>query len=629
MPKPRKTRPKDEVEEHLEHIYRDEDGSMPDFEVLNHRRSSAGLRIALGFGVFVLFLSGLAWLGLFALGPLRSTSSPPLSLEWHVPTSVTIGDPVELLLDWRNDSLQPLARADVRVSVPPEFRIAQFDPAPTDLALTRWQLGFLPPRANGQIHLKGVFLGTVGSIGEVQAVSMARGQNTDHDQELVKRASTTYEDTVFAGAIQASSSVLVGDKTLLQYFVQNKSAQAIEGVVARLELPTGFVVVTSTTQGQSADAQVVEFVLGTLAPHTTTTIELAGSFAAGAVGDRLVKAAVGQIRPSGFFPFVQTDLSIKVLAPDLALDWVVNGSRENEAHITATESLQALLSYHNQGATALQDISFTGTIQATVDGKTVNPGTLLDLKRMVFVPTSTVATAATAINWGLDKVRLGTLASVEPGAKGTIRYTIPTLPLKKAATNAVIRLTVQASIAQTKGVASKRTVTLPPLVVTFRSDANLTVESRYYTEEGAPIGTGPLPPLVGKTTTYRVFWELNKTLHALDSIDVQAVLPARATWNNKIKSTAGTVSYDADTRMVRWQVDKMPADMTILSSSFEVGVTPIKSEVGRFSPILGETVFQATDSTIKESIRKTMPAQTTDLQSDESANGKGAVKNPS
>lgn len=628
MPRPRKNRPKDEIEEHLEHIYRDEDGSMPDFEILNHRRSSTGLRIALGFGVFVLFLSGLAWLGLFALGPLRSTASPPLSIEWHIPETVTIGDPTELILDWRNDALQPLARADIRVSVPPEFHISALDPEPTDLALTRWQLGFLSPRAAGQIHLKGVFLGTVDSRGEVQAVSVARGQNTDHDQELVKKASTKYADTVFAGLIQASSSVLVGDSVLLQYLVQNKSTQSIDGVVARLELPTGFVVAT-TTKAQSSDADVIEFVLGALAPHTTTTIELAGSFAAGAVGDVLVKAAVGQARPSGFFPFVQSQRSVKVLAPDLALDWVVNGSHENEARLTATESLQALLSYQNRGATALQDISFTGTIQATIDGKTVNPGALLDLKRIAFVPTSTVATAATTINWNIDKVRLGALASLEPGAKGTIRYTIPTLPLKRTATNAVIRLTVQASIAQTKGVASKRIVTLPPLTIVFRSDANLTVEPRYYTEEGAPLGAGPLPPQVGKTTTYRVFWELHKTLHTLESIDVQAVLPARASWNNKIESTGGAITYNPDTRVVRWHIDKMSADVGSLSSSFEVGVTPTKAEAGHFAPLLGETVFQATDVTIKESIRKTMPAQTTDLQSDDSASGKGVVKKSS
>jgi len=57
------------------------------------------------------------------------------------------------------------------------------------------------------------------------------------------------------------------------------------------------------------------------------------------------------------------------------------------------------------------------------------------------------------------------------------------------------------------------------------SEANFVSEVRYFTPEGAPLGTGPLPPKVDKRTVYRVFWKLDNSLHQLDEIKVEAILP--------------------------------------------------------------------------------------------------------
>jgi hypothetical protein len=137
---------------------------------------------------------------------------------------------------------------------------------------------------------------------------------------------------------------------------------------------------------------------------------------------------------------------------------------------------------------------------------------------------------------------------------------------------------------------------------------------------------GPLPPLVGKTTVYRVYWKVQKTLHALDEATVTAVLPQIGTWTGKTETSMGAIAYDETTRMVRWTIGKVADGTKEFEGWFEVALTPQSVDVGRFAALLGETSFQARDGRLQEVVRRTKPAVSTDVSNDEGAKGKGVVR---
>lgn len=618
------TSSRDEVEASLERIYRTETGEMPNFGRFDRVRRSFWLRVVLGIGTFIFLLSALAWTGLFALQPLKEMPSTGLRLVLQESKAVTLGKEEELVIDWTNDALQPLSSADIRLTVPPEFRLLSAEPTPTDTRLLRWDLGLVSPHATGRIRLKGLFLGSLGDKGTIQVVANYRHQNTDRDRQVVLSEEVSYAATVLEGKLTLPDTVLPGDTVVLQYSLKNASTQPLENLTARLAIPMGFIPTVSTTI--DTETRSLEFRVGTLPAQSLTLVQLPGRFAPGTGGDAVFLAQAGQKEHEQFFPIQVEEKRISVLAGELALRLVANGTSASEIRVTPGEPLRLLAEYQNTSPETLQNVQISWMIEALVDGKAVPAKTLLDTAQSSFDPQGSSSTKNRVLTVQYGKERIPTLASLAPGSVGRIEAILPTLLPKTSVKQATIRVTLQSEIGAIGKSLIKRKASLVPLVVQFKSDASLRVETRYYTEEGAPLGSGPLPPLVGKTTSYRIFWSIQKRLHALDEVEITAKLPRIIAWGQKNQTDVGTMSYDPTTREVRWHIPTVPEDVSHVETSFEVQLTPAAIDAGRFATLLEETSFRAHDTQTNEWVMEQKPTQTTDLQEDEGAKSKGVVR---
>lgn len=613
-----------DVQESLERIYRTDAGEMPNFGHFERVRNRTGLRIIVGIGGIIIFLSILAWTGLFAIQPLKQVSPLGLALVLHEPEAVTLGKEEDLSIDWVNESLQPLAEASIRLSLPPEFHLSSSDPTPTDARLLSWNLGFVAPHASGTIHLKGLFLGALGEGGTIQVLGNFRNQNTDRDRQIVLSQQTKYSATVLEGTISLPETALPGDVTVLQYSLKNTGAKALENLVARIAIPEGFLPTASTTV--DAQTRSLEFYIGTLPSQSLTTIQLPGHFAPGVGGDATFLVQAGKKQADQFFPIQQGERRISVLAGELSLHLVANGASESEIRIAPGEPLRILAEYQNTSPEILKDVQLTWNVESLVDGKVVAPATLLDLPHGSLDPEASSTTKARFALFQYGKKEIPDFASLAPGAKGRIELFFPTIlparPLKQGA----IRVTLQSEIGSIGKNLVKRKIALAPLLVQYKTDADVNVETRYYTEEGAPLGSGPLPPIVGNTTSYRIFWSVRKKLHSLGDVEVTAHLPRIVAWGQKSQADTGTLTYDEKTREVHWRIKSVPEDVTELNASFELQLTPESVDIGRFASLLEETTFRAHDLLADEWLTKQKPTQTTDLEQDEAAKSKGVVR---
>lgn len=122
---------------------------------------------------------------------------------------------------------------------------------------------------------------------------------------------------------------------------------------------------------------------------------------------------------------------------------------------------------------------------------------------------------------------------------------------------------------------------------------------RYRTADGEQIGRGPVPPAVGETTEYWIFWDLAPTGRPLASIEASATLPEGVSWVGKIGGATGNgtqPTYDPDRRTVSWKASapagSVPQDG--LGVGFAVSVTPGEADAGKTLPLLGPTDFIVT-----------------------------------
>lgn len=111
-------------------------------------------------------------------------------------------------------------------------------------------------------------------------------------------------------------------------------------------------------------------------------------------------------------------------------------------------------------------------------------------------------------------------------------------------------------------------------------------EAHYFTGAGIQLGYGPLPPVVGERTVYRVFWYIRST-RPTAGLTVTATLPDGVSWNAHQSVTRGqAMTYTGASRSVQWNVGAIDQADETVSGSFEVALVPTSAMVGRAATVL-------------------------------------------
>ncbi len=610
------------VEESLRAIYHDPDGGETDFSILErkpygHRKRAVVITLA-----FILFASIAAWVGFFAWQPFRGFHGKGLSLKIVGPSEIAIGGEEVYQIQWTNEDTYPLSAAHFRFSFPSDFIPLSFQPAPSDRAINRWDFRDLAPGAHGSVEVRGTFIGAIGSQSTLQAIGSYQPATFTRDFETIAVQPVAYTESVLEGKIQAPSKVLAGDAVTLLYTLINHGTQTMKGLVAQFHPPQGFVV--NAVQATPLDGSPIYAIsIGELAPRASSTIKLVGSFASGVSGDLPLSVEAGRRGMGGaFFPAHKTQTTIPVVDGDLSLRFVVNGS-DADRSLQPGDPLHLTVAYQNTSLDTLKNISIRLGFESLVNGQSATGTSLLDWAHLETSQTAVSTTKTRVQTIVFEPSRVSDLRSLAPRSDRSIEISVPTLLPALGVQDAGIKMTVEAIVPD---ATSHHMVQAQPINVRYRTDADVLAEARYFTEEGAPLGFGPLPPIAGKTTAYRVFWRLSKHLHPLERFTVSARLPSVAAWSARADTDQGTIQYDPTTRVITWKIDKISDGAVTAEASFEVQVTPDANDIGRFAAILGETTFQAQDALLHEAILKVKPPFTTDLENDETARAKGVVR---
>lgn len=607
----------DEIESSLKAIYKDEGGKIPDLTKLEPKKNRWWAYALIAGIIFVSALIGAAWAGFSFFKPFRGFTGQGLEIRIEGPESVSLGQETTYFINYRNRTSEPIAAAQLRVSFPSDFAAEATDPMPTGDGLS-WKLGALPVEGSGTITVRGVFTGALGTTTAVQVVGSYRPGSFNSDFEALATKVIRYENSVLSGMLAVPSKALPGDRIALVYSVKNDGKEQIEGLEARMTLPEGFQIDATSTEG-SLEGRVWRVPLQTLSEGASTTIRLYGRFASGVSGEAHVIAEAGRVSKEGaFLPSQRAETSFTVLAGDLSLKLVVNGSDKDMA-INYGSPLRFGIAYENTSSEDLRDVSLKLRFEAVTSTETRDP-----------VDWSSIQDSASGTRKGKtvtwDKNRIAAFKRLPSHEDGFIDLSAMGVKSDAGSETLGMRVVLEAQIGGVGSDTVNRTVQTAPLTLRYMTDATIGSEARYSSEEGATVGSGPLPPVVGKETTYRIQWTVDKHFHELKDMKFSAVLPKIATWADGVLVDAGEVVYDEKTRTVRWTLNRMPADIGSVEADFFVKIAPTEADANRFAQLLGETKFDATDAETATTFAFTHPALTTDLQNDEFAEGKGVVR---
>jgi len=614
---PKRKRSSQEIRSELKKIYVEKDGNMPNLSRMQKQSSSRSTRFLLKLIGVLLFISVVAWGGFFLWTQTIFKNGDDLNVLIDGPDSAKAGETVYYTVVYENIARTSLENLTLTLHLPETFTITQSSPEPTQAE--RWDLGTMTPTSDGKIMIGGVFRSEVGSSQTLQALVTYRPGNTHADFQTLESKKVTIESSVLETTLSGPATALTGDEVTYTVTLQNTSDSPVSNVATTLLVPEGFEI-ASAEPVQEMDEEEKPLLppvwkFSELAPKEPQTITIKGQYIATMEGTQTITAQALFLKEDDTTTIQQSqEVVTEVIQGALVFHFILNGSTESQT-TTLGKNLRGSIDFENTSPETMEDLSFVLTVDSE-KGLTPIDWTQADL--------GGGEKQGATITWSRDQ--LIELAEIEGEGKGVIDFTLPLgTEINLETQSDVFTLTLEATTKKAGETTDDRTVQTSPMTITLLSDTMLNAQTRYYLDDGTPVGTGSIPPNVGEVSSYGVLWTLTNSLHPLENITISTTLPSHVNWTDQAVANVGTITYDPVTRVMTWTIPSLPTSITQTQAWFGVGFTPTSDDVGTFLKLTNPSSLTATDTAVSTPLSTSTGSLTTDLSDDPSVTGTGVV----
>lgn len=600
----------------LRDMYGDEDLSGVDMTVLEQSGTSLFTKVLITLVVFFGMLAAVSWAGFFFFSPSTDRfSGEGVTVAVEGPREVKGGELVRYVVRYENGEDVALGTASLELRLPKEFLVTAFEPSAES---PTWQLGSIGPGKSGMVTVDGILLAPLDRELDLQAILTYRPANFNSEFQKVETSVLKVTESVLGLEVVGSPKVLPGDSVTFTLNYQNASENAFDDLRVRAVFPENFIM--ESAEPAVIDPDVTEWRIEHLDAKAQGAVTVTGSFASDAKGRITFPVEIGFVDEQDEFRLQKrAEFATDVLEGDLVTTLVMNGKGGDQA-VNFGDPLRYTISYRNTGSVPLGDVSVSLVLTAEPqDGRLLRWNDLEDRREGL--------QQNGRVTWTSKQVE--DLGRIDAGDEGTIALQIPMVDAPLPDVTEVdyrVSAIVETVIGTIDGERSERVTKTQPLTVRVNSDTDLTATARYFDADGIPVGSGPLPPIAGQATTYRVTWRLTNSFHELGDLTLSAKLPPNAAWTGVSSVDAGEMRFDAAAEKIIWTLNWLPVSIKELAVSFDVALTPEEAQIGKLPTIVDATILEATDRVTGASVLLSRPPITTGLDGDEFASGKGRVQ---
>lgn len=318
------------------------------------------------------------------------------------------------------------------------------------------------------------------------------------------------------------------------------------------------------------------------------------------------------------FPEITNGGSVSGPVADSLLSVRMKINGQDSAIFIPGENLEYTISYGNSGNKNIYDVALRVNLE----------GAPLDFGRLS--PGDGVVRGGTVV-WTKDQIFA--FAKLSPGVRGELKFKVGTdksaEPPRVLKFGSLLKSWTEVSYKLGSDFGQAYSFKSAVREDKFNSDLVLKSAARYYTQEGDQLGFGPLPPEVGETTRYWIFWSVDNNLNDTGSVSVSAVLPPNVSWTGKMSVTLGELNYDSTRRTVNWKVGEVEhysgEDWPKQGAAFELALTPTAGQIGSEPTLLNQIKIFGEDKFTGEFLESRESDLTTNLIYDGLAGGRGRV----
>ena len=543
----------------------------PEYQVMRHPQHHT-LRswIIFLFLVFAAGLGGLFWWN----NRLPSFGGRSATLEVSAPPEILSGDTLKYTLAYSNNDQVTLTRVQLDVQWPEGFYFDAATQAPTDSFSTTWKLPDLTAGQSASLEISGQLVGDKDSLNEAVFRLTYTPQNFNSEFTEKQSVATRISDTKLLVELQSPDKALAGQELQLRAIVTNQTTSAIAALQADFTLPPDL------TVASSSPALTANSWTGPIEAGQSLTFTIGGVLATDATRSQNWLVEFGAKSADKLYRLQKTRKDIALINPQLQMQLTVNG-KSKDFDADWGEQLNYQLTINNASSVDIIEANLDVLLDGDVfDWSSFSGDGTRDGNSLVWKQLTLAAGQTLTYRWS---------ASIQSKPQ-TGRSTIDSLA----------KLTI-------KGLDKWQMIS--PLIVVSVGEGLSFSQGVYWHLAGRQVGSGSLPPRVGKATNYIVIWSIDNGTTKYSSVTVSAIVPPDVIYVKNDSLDEGNLTYDPDSRRLTWKLDNFTDLLPPLQASFEISITPTKDQAGQVLTLMnpasvnaqGAVSFQTKSSALRSS----------------------------
>lgn len=535
-----------------------------------------------------------------------------VQLKIEVSPAVNLNEEVTLAIPYANNNPVGLKDAHLTINLPPNFAISSTAPQAdtTGKSIAEWNLGDVAPQQSKVLELKGRFTGREGDSSSFKSLLTYTPNNFNSKFQNEASASTKVIGVPLSLFIDSTRTVASGYAVSYQIKVRNNGGEPFQELKVNMAYPGGFSFVNSSIPltGDNKNVWSIPTILSNEEKVLTVEGRLDGS-----VGDQKdLAVSIGKDDPDGFKEYIKKDAITEITTPPIVITQSV---ANDQTVVHKSDQLNFTINYSNKSDRAIG--------QAIVKVKLNGP--IFDYKSIEVEDGGWYDSNNKEVVWQGGKVPA--LALINSGGSGKVTFGIKIASFIPFSLDKKSNFTSQATVSiespeMPTPIGQNKIVNGNTL--DFKLSTAASLQCTVYYSDGTIPNSGPIPPTVGKKTTYTVHWTLTNAFNDLRNVEVKTVLPYGVDWADKAFPSKTGLEYNQRTREVTWNLERIPAgagiDKPSSSLVFQVALTPTDDDVGKSPDLIGETKFTGTDTFSQETVNLTAQHVNTTLPDDKSMN---------
>lgn len=262
-----------------------------------------------------------------------------------------------------------------------------------------------------------------------------------------------------------------------------------------------------------------------------------------------------------------------------------------------------------QGKKSGVDVEITNTLDETVYDMVVEvvPGGNALNEKSIFGANGFYDSNSGTVRWEVANNR--TFAEVQPGESRKLSFDVtPDAPKATASYDLVVNVYAK-RIAETS--AAEQLIGTALIEAKYSSELFVGSQAGH---GGAFAASGPIPPLVGETTTYTMTMVAEAGVNDLTDVVLNTSLPVYVEWPDNIQGD-GELIFNPVSKQIEWLPGNIIAGAR-KEVSFQVEITPSLSQQGSSPMLLRSQSARATDRFTGERLQAGAPAVYTELSTE-------------